>query len=148
MIAVVQRVLSASVEAGGKIVGSIGHGMLALVAAESGDGCTQVEWMANRLIGLRMFEDSAGKMNFSADEVGGSFLVVSNFTVAGDTQGGRRPSFTRAASFDEGRALFDLLLTSMRKSQPDVQTGVYGEEMKVTLENDGPITLIVETPRG
>ena len=143
-----QRVLSASVETGGEVVGAIGVGMVALVAAERGDTPSRVSWMANRLAGLRIFEDAEGKMNLSCEEVGGAFLVVSNFTVAGDASGGRRPSFTNAASFDEGKVLFDSLLEEMRKLGHEVKTGAYGEEMKVTLENDGPITLVVETPRG
>jgi D-tyrosyl-tRNA(Tyr) deacylase len=122
--------------------------MLVFVAAEEGDTAKDVKWMANRLAGLRMFEDTEGKMNLDCAQVGGSILVVSNFTVAGDASGGRRPSFTKAAAYDDGKELFDLLLDEMRAIHPALQTGRYGEEMAVELVNDGPITLIVETPRG
>jgi D-tyrosyl-tRNA(Tyr) deacylase len=133
---------------GGDIVGEIHHGMLALVAAQVNDTQRDVDWMANRLHGLRMFEDPEGKMNLACAEVGGRFLVVSNFTVAGDTRAGRRPSFTDAAGFEAGKELFDSLIAEMRRLGADVQTGSYGEEMAVSLLNDGPITLIVESPRG
>ncbi|MEO7453699.1 MAG: D-aminoacyl-tRNA deacylase [Fimbriimonadales bacterium] len=148
MIAVVQRVLSANVKVGGEIVGQIDHGMLALVAAEKGDTGSSVKWMANRLTGLRIFEDAEGKMNLDCAQVGGNALLVSNFTVAGDASGGRRPSFTKAAAYDDGKKLFDLLVDEMRATHPALQTGRYGEEMAVELVNDGPITLIVETPHG
>ena len=148
MIAVVQRVLSASVTVNGETVGEIGAGMVVLVAAETTDKDRDVSWMANRLLGLRIFEDSEGKMNLSCEEVGGNFLIVSNFTVAGDTQAGRRPSFTKAAPFEAGKVFFDALVEEMRGSHPELQTGAYGEEMAVALVNDGPITLIVESPRG
>jgi D-tyrosyl-tRNA(Tyr) deacylase len=95
-----------------------------------------------------MFEDPEGKMNLSCAEVDGKFLVVSNFTVAGDTKGGRRPSFTNAAPFEEGSELFEALVAQMRNLGADVQTGAYGQEMAVALVNDGPITLIVESPSG
>jgi D-tyrosyl-tRNA(Tyr) deacylase len=148
VIAVVQRVKTARVEVAGEAVGSIDHGMLVLVAAESEDTEREVKWMANRLTGLRIFEDSDGKMNLDCSQVGGNYLVVSNFTVAGDTSAGRRPSFTKAAPFDAGKALFESLLIQLKSVCPHVQTGCYGEEMAVSLVNDGPITLIVETPRG
>jgi D-tyrosyl-tRNA(Tyr) deacylase len=145
VIAVVQRVLSAKVEASGKVVAEIGPGMVAFVAAVRTDSATAVEWMSHRLVGLRIFEDTEGKMNLDCAAAGGAFLFVSNFTVAGDTQKGRRPSFSRAASFEDGRHLFDMLIEKCRSFGANVHTGAYGEEMKVTLENDGPITLIVET---
>jgi D-tyrosyl-tRNA(Tyr) deacylase len=129
-------------------VGEIGKGMLVLVACENDDQEDDIKWMANRLSGLRIFEDADGKMNLSCAEVGGSFLVVSNFTVAGDTRAGRRPSFTRAASFDEGKVLFERLIYLLKESGLQVETGSYGEEMAVALINDGPITLIVESPSG
>ena len=148
MIAVVQRVLSASVTVGDSVVGEIERGMLVLVAAQVNDTKPKIDWMANRLHGLRIFEDFEGKMNLACEEVNGKFLVVSNFTVAGDTKAGRRPSFTDSAPFEQGRELFDSLVAEMRRLGADVQTGAYGEEMTVSLVNDGPITLIVESPRG
>ena len=148
MIAVVQRVLSASVTVANQIVGEIDNGMVVLVAAENRDGDDDVKWMANRLSGLRIFEDTDGKMNLSCAEVGGGFLVVSNFTVAGDTRTGRRPSFTNAASYDEGKVLYDSLVSALRDAGHHIQTGSYGDEMTVSLQNDGPITLIVESPSG
>src|SRR5688500_20403257 len=122
--------------------------MLVLVAAEVDDTDRQVVWMANRLLGMRIFEDGEGKMNLACSDIDGEFLVVSNFTVAGDTQSGRRPSFTRPAGFERGKVLFDSLVSEMRKAHPNIQTGSYGQEMTVRLEHDGPLTLIVETPRG
>ena len=148
MIAVVQRVLSASVTVSGVVVSEIEQGMLVLVAAQVNDTKRETDWMSNRLHGLRIFEDSEGKMNLACEDVNGRFLVVSNFTVAGDTKAGRRPSFTDAASFDQGKQMFDSLVSEMRRLGADVQTGAYGEEMAVTLVNDGPITLIVESPSG
>src|SRR5687767_655273 len=111
MTARVQRVLSAAVTAADKRGGVTGKGMLVLVSAEGGDTDRQVVWMANRLLGMRIFEDGEGKMNLACSDIGGEFLVVSNFTVAGDTQSGRRPSFTRAAGFERGKVLFDSLVS-------------------------------------
>ncbi|MDQ2985835.1 MAG: D-aminoacyl-tRNA deacylase [Armatimonadota bacterium] len=148
MIAVVQRVLSASVETDGEVIGEIGHGLLALVAVERRDTEADVAWMSNRISGLRIFEDNAGKMNLGCEEVGGKLLVVSNFTVAGDTQKGRRPSFDNAASFETGKAHFENLLKKLAATGTVIKTGAYGEEMRVSLVNDGPITLIVESPSG
>lgn len=148
MIAVVQRVMSASVETGGKVIGEIERGLLVLVAVERRDSQSDVAWMSNRISGLRIFEDNSGKMNLSCEDVGGKLLVVSNFTVAGDTQKGRRPSFDNAAGFEAGKAHFDKLLEKLAATGIAIETGAYGEEMKVSLVNDGPITLIVESPGG
>jgi D-tyrosyl-tRNA(Tyr) deacylase len=129
------------------MISSIDKGMVVLVAAEIGDAEKQVEWMSNRLIGLRIFEDEHGNMNLDAGAVGAAFLVVSNFTVAGDAQKGRRPSFDRAAPYEQGKVLFDALVNQMTAGGAVVKTGRYGAEMSVEIHNDGPITIIVETPR-
>ena len=146
MIAVVQRVTRASVAVSGSAVSEIGRGMVVLVAALSGDTTKEVEWMARRLVTIRIFEDASRKMNLSAAEVGGEFMIVSNFTVASDAKKGRRPSFDKAADYDQAKILFDHLIHNMRAEGAKVQTGVYGAEMTVEIINDGPITIIVETP--
>ncbi len=147
MIAVVQRVLSASVIVAGETVGTIDRGLVVFVAAQKRDTFSDCAWIAGRISGLRVFEDADEKMNLSCSDVGGKLLVVSNFTVAADTRKGRRPSFDNAAPFDDGKELYLDFVEQMRKTGIDVQTGVYGEEMAVNLVNDGPITLIVESPK-
>lgn len=148
MKAVIQRVLSASVEADGCPSGTIERGMVVLVAAEVGDTDADVVWLANRVSGLRIFEDQAGKMNLACADIAGAALIVSNFTVAGNAQKGMRPSFDRAAPFEQGRLLYEKFLGAMRSQGLPVETGVYGAEMKLSLVNDGPVTIIVESPRG
>ena len=147
MVAIVQRVTRAAVLVAGEMISSIDKGMVVLVAAEIRDAQKEVEWMSNRLIGLRIFEDEQGKMNLDAGEIGAAFLVVSNFTVAGDAQRGRRPSFDRAATYEQGKVLFDALVDQMMAGGAVVETGRYGAEMSVEIHNDGPITILVETPR-
>ena len=147
MVAIVQRVTRAAVLVAGEMISSIDKGMVVLVAAEIGDAEKEVEWMSNRLVGFRIYEDEQGKMNLDAGEIGAAFLVVSNFTVAGEAQKGRRPSFDRAAPYEQGKVLFDALVDQMMASGAIVKTGRYGAEMSVEIHNDGPITIIVETPR-
>lgn len=146
MIAVVQRVLSASVVAGVETIGCVGKGLVVMVAVQKRDVAADVNWLCNKIAGLRVFEDADGKMNLSCSEVNGGLLVVSNFTVAGNVQRGRRPSFDQAASFEDGRRLYESFVNSLRDTGLRVETGSYGEEMQVTIVNDGPITLIVESP--
>ncbi len=146
MRAVIQRVKSAGVSVDGNKVGSIGAGMLVLLAAASGDGPDQVKWMADKLCGLRIFSDEAGKMNLSLDQVRGEMLVVSQFTLYGDCRKGKRPSYTGAAPPEYAEPLYNKFIEHVRDKGIPVQAGVFGAMMLVELENDGPVTLIVDSP--
>ena len=147
MIAVVQRVSEARVVVEGRVVGEIARGLLVLVAVETDDAAADVEWMANKLVGLRIFRDESGEKHFDRDvrEVGGSILLVSNFTVAGETRKGRRPSLDGAASPARGREVFDLFVEAVRGLRVVVATGEFGADMKVSLVNDGPVTFLVRS---
>jgi D-tyrosyl-tRNA(Tyr) deacylase len=144
MRAVVQRVASASVSVAGHEVSRIGHGLLILLAVGNGDTEEEAKWTAEKCAELRIFQDEQGKMNRSLQEVAGSALVVSQFTLYGDCSKGRRPSFTGAAVPEKARELFDVFCDFMRGTGAEVRTGVFGERMMVAIENDGPVTLIVE----
>jgi D-tyrosyl-tRNA(Tyr) deacylase len=146
MRAVVQRVRWAEVEVEGCIVGRIEQGALVLLGIHYADTDAQARWLAQKLAHLRFFEDEAGKLNRSVLEVGGAMLVVSNFTLYGDCRKGRRPSFTESAPYEQGETLYRQFCDYLRAEGVSVQTGVYGAEMQVRLQNDGPVTLIVETP--
>ena len=141
MLAVVQRVREAKVVVAGRTIGEIGPGLLVLVCAERGDGEAQGDRLLAKLLKLRIFSDDAGKMNRSVQDVGGGLLVVSQFTLAADTSGGNRPSFTNAAPPDEGRRLYDLFVQKARAAHPVVQTGEFAADMQVHLVNDGPVTI-------
>lgn len=141
MLALVQRVREAKVVVAGRTIGEIGPGLLALVCAERGDGEAQADKLLAKLLKLRIFSDEAGKMNRSVQDVGGGLLVVSQFTLAADTGGGNRPSFTNAAPPDEGRRLYDYFVAQARAAHPLVQTGEFGADMQVHLVNDGPVTI-------
>jgi D-tyrosyl-tRNA(Tyr) deacylase len=141
MLAVVQRVSEAKVVVAGRTIGGIGHGLLVLVCAERGDSEVQGEKLLAKLLKLRIFSDEAGKMNRSVQDVAGGLLLVSQFTLAADTSGGNRPSFTNAAAPDEGRRLYDLFVARARAAHPVVQTGEFAADMKVHLVNDGPVTI-------
>ena len=145
MIAVVQRVTEASVTVEGETVGRIGPGLAVLVAVHRTDTPADVTWTANKLAGLRIFRN--GDKYFDADvrQIGGSILLVSNFTVAADTTGGRRPSFIAAAETERGRELFDQLVVAIREQGVPVETGRFGADMLVSIVNDGPVTVIVES---
>ena len=145
MRVVLQRVSRASVEVGGVVVGEIGNGLLVLVAFAR-DDADQIEWMAEKLMGLRIFPDDAGKMNRSVAEISGSLLVVSQFTLYGDARKGRRPSFVGAAPPDVASALYATFVARLRESGIAVATGQFGADMQVELVNDGPVTLIVDSP--
>ena len=140
MIALIQRVTEARVDVADQTVGAIGPGLLALVAVEPGDDEARTARMAERLLGYRVFADAAGKMNLSVAEAGGGLLLVSQFTLAADTGKGMRPSFTSAASPEEGRRWFDQLVETCRARHPVVETGRFGAHMVVSLRNDGPVT--------
>ena len=141
MLAVVQRVREAKVVVAGRTIGEIGPGLLVLVCAERGDGQAQADKLLAKLLKLRIFADDAGKMNRSVQDVAGGLLVVSQFTLAADTAGGNRPSFTNAAAPDEGRRLYDYFVAQARAAHPVVQTGEFAAHMEVHLVNDGPVTI-------
>jgi len=147
MRAVVQRVSQASVTVKGEIVGAIGPGLMILVGVTHGDGEEQARWLANKVAGLRIFEDDEGKMNRSLLDVQGSALVVSQFTLYGDCRRGRRPSFTNAAHPDVAAPLCERFAELLQQAGvPQVERGVFGAHMQVEIHNDGPVTLIVESP--
>ena len=141
MIGLVQRVRQASVTVDGQVVGAIGPGLLLLVCAEPADNEVQAVKLVDKLLKLRIFSDTAGKMNRSLVDVGGGLLVVSQFTLAADVTGGNRPSFTQAAAPDEGRRLYEHFVTQARALHPVVQTGRFAADMQVALVNDGPVTV-------
>jgi D-tyrosyl-tRNA(Tyr) deacylase len=145
MIAVVQRVTAASVVVGGLTVGEIAAGLLVLAAVQVDDTPDDVQWTANKLAALRIFRNREKHFDLDVTHVGGSILLVSNFTVAGKTKHGRRPSFDGAAKPDVGRKLFDDLVAAVKALGIPVATGEFGADMKVSLSNDGPATFIVNS---
>jgi len=141
LISVLQRVSQARVVVAGATIGEIEAGLLVLVCAERGDTQVQADKLLAKILKLRIFGDDAGKMNRSVQDVGGGLLVVSQFTLAADTAGGNRPSFTNAAPPDEGRRLYDYFVQQARAAHPIVQTGEFAAHMEVHLVNDGPVTI-------
>jgi D-tyrosyl-tRNA(Tyr) deacylase len=148
MRAVVQRVSRAVVRVGEETVGEIGTGLCALVGVTHADGPGEAKRMAAKLAHLRLFADGAGVMNRSVVETGGAVLVVSQFTLYGDTSGGRRPSWAAAAPRDQARPLVEAVVAGLADLGLDVATGSFGADMKVELVNDGPVTVLVEVPAG
>jgi D-tyrosyl-tRNA(Tyr) deacylase len=144
MKTVVQRVSSASVSIKGKVVGSIGKGLLVLAGFGKQEIPENLDWMARKLVGLRIFGDDEGKMNRSLLDVGGAVLVVSQFTLYGDARKGNRPSFVRAGDPTESEELYHLFMERLRSLGAPVQAGVFGADMQVSLLNDGPVTLLIE----
>lgn len=147
MRAVLQRVRSASVSVDGDVIASIGAGIMALVAFADGDGESDMDYVAGRIASLRIFPDDAGRMNLSLAETGGSLLVVSQFTLYGDTRKGRRPSFSGAMVGDRAGAMFEEFVGKCRALVPVVERGVFGAHMEVALVNDGPVALIVDSAK-
>jgi D-tyrosyl-tRNA(Tyr) deacylase len=149
MRAVIQRVSRARVTVSGEVVGEIGTGLLVLLGVEDGDTQDDVVWMANKVVGLRVFEDSEGKMNLDVGEVGGAVLAVSQFTLLGDCRKGRRPSFVAAARPDEANALYRSFVAEVAGQGQgqglEVAEGRFQEHMEVELVNDGPVTLQVDS---
>lgn len=145
MLALLQRVTSASVTVDREIVGAIEAGLLVLVAVEPGDGEPQARRMCERLLGYRVFADSDDKMNLSLTDTGGGLLLVPQFTLAADTRKGMRPSFTSAAPPAEGRRWFERLVELARAAHPTVATGRFGAHMQVRLVNDGPTTIMLHS---
>ena len=144
MKTVIQRVTSASVTVEGRIVGEIGRGILVLLGVEKGDAEARADWLAEKIINLRIFEDEGGKMNLSLRAISGSLLVVSQFTLAGNCDKGRRPSFDSAAAPEEGRRLYEYFVEALKRLNAPVATGIFQADMRVSLVNDGPVTFILE----
>jgi D-tyrosyl-tRNA(Tyr) deacylase len=147
MKAVIQRVTRASVEVDGMIVGRIGAGLLVLLGVAKGDDERDLSYLLEKLQTLRIFGDDQGKMNRSLVDVGGALLLVSQFTLLGDTSKGRRPGFDLAASPEAARALYEQAVERLRSAGLTVETGVFGAHMQVELLNDGPVTFIVDSRR-
>ncbi|MGI9134649.1 MAG: D-aminoacyl-tRNA deacylase [Rhodoferax sp.] len=151
MLALVQRVTRAQVRVDGAVVGSIARGLLVLVCAEPGDGAAQADKLLTKLLRLRIFSDQQGKMNLSlqdpqGDGQTGGLLLVSQFTLAADTSGGNRPSFTGAAAPEAGRRWYDYLVAQARLAHPIVEAGIFAADMQVELVNDGPVTIPLRVP--
>lgn len=144
MLALVQRVAEARVEIAGAVVGRIGQGLLVFVCAEAGDTEAHAPKLVDKLLKLRVFSDTAGKMNLDVQAIDGGVLVVSQFTLAADTRSGNRPSFSRAATPAHARRLYDQFVTCMRERHPAVACGEFGADMQVHLINDGPVTIPIE----
>lgn len=140
-----QRVLSAAVETGGEVVGEIGKGALVLVGVGKGDTDRDAAHLAKKTAKLRVFDDENGRMNLSAVDVGGSFLAVSQFTLYGNCNKGNRPAYVDAAPPEEGRRLYECYVQKLQELGLRVETGVFGAEMVVDLQNDGPVTLLLES---
>lgn len=146
MRAVIQRVSSARVVVDGETVGSIDHGLLVLLGITHTDSENEARWLAEKIAGLRVFQDNEGKMNRDVAEVGGRVLIVSQFTLYGECQKGRRPSFIDAARPEQAEPLYESFVTALKAVGVGTATGRFGAMMDVELVNDGPVTLIIDTP--
>jgi D-aminoacyl-tRNA deacylase len=146
MIAVIQRVSSASVEIEKKIKSSIGTGLLVLVGVEDADGPEDIDWLAGKIVNLRIFNDAEGVMNVSVKEAGGEIIVVSQFTLHASTKKGNRPSYIKASKPDIAIPLYEKFVKTVETVlEKSVQTGEFGADMKVSLLNDGPVTIVIDT---
>jgi D-tyrosyl-tRNA(Tyr) deacylase len=145
MKAVIQRVTRASVEVDGQVVGRIAAGLLVLLGVAKGDGETDGRSLVEKIRMLRIFSDEQGKMNRSLTDIGGSVLLVSQFTLLGRTTNGRRPSFDEAAPPDEAKRLYEAVATALRAQGIPVETGVFAAHMQVELLNDGPVTFVLDS---
>ena len=145
MRACIQRVSEARVTVEGAVTGQIGRGLVVLLGVGQKDGAAEVDWLAEKIVGLRIFEDDAGKMNRSLAEVGGAMLVVSQFTLYGEARRGRRPSFTDAAPPELAEELYGKFVDKVRGAGVEVATGKFREHMYVSLVNDGPVTIWIDT---
>lgn len=147
MRAVVQRVNSSHVAVEGSIVGEIGRGLMVLLGITREDTMADIAYLKDKIINLRIFEDEDGKMNLSLKDVGGELLIISQFTLYGDCRKGRRPNFMEAASGDEARVLYDDFVAELKKEDIKVATGEFGAYMQVHIENDGPVTLLIDSKK-
>lgn len=146
MRAVIQRVKSSSVTVKNEVVGEIGKGLLVLLGVATSDSIDDAEYLADKIVNLRIFEDEDHKLNRSLIDIGGKMLVVSQFTLLGDCRKGRRPSFVKAAPPEKAKALYRRFVQRVRECGIGVETGRFGAAMKVSLINDGPVSLIVSSP--
>ena len=142
---VIQRVLESSVRIDGKVVGQIGKGYMVLCGVEDGDTQDDLRYCIDKTVNLRIFEDDAGKMNRSIVDIGGSVLAISQFTLLGDARHGRRPSFTDAERPETARALYDAFCEGLQALSIHTEKGVFGADMQVTLTNDGPVTMLIDS---
>ena len=145
MIAVLQRVTTGKVKIGDRIVGDIDNGLVILLGVHRDDKDDDINFLVDKILGLRIFNDSNGKMNISLQDVKGSVLVISQFTLCGDCRKGRRPSFTKAANTDKGKLLYNGFIDAVRNRGINVKTGEFGAEMDVSLVNSGPVTFVLDT---
>jgi D-aminoacyl-tRNA deacylase len=145
MKAVIQRVTRASVEVDGVVIGQIDAGLLVLLGVAKEDSEADAQYLMDKLIGLRIFSDTEGKMNRSIADIGGKLLIVSQFTLLGDTTKGRRPGFDGAATPERARTLYELIIGMVRNRGIQVETGRFGAHMRVSLENDGPVTFLIDS---
>ncbi len=145
MRAIIQRVSHASVTVDDKVVSSIEQGFLVLLGVKKGDAREDAVYLARKIAKLRVFADEAGKMNLSLEQIGGAVLAVSQFTLYADTRGGNRPSFIEAASADDGRRLYKEFCEALRNEHLEVQEGIFQADMKVSLLNDGPVTILMDS---
>lgn len=146
MRAVIQRVTEASVKVDGKITGAIGQGLLILVGVEDADTQDDIDWLAKKIVGMRIFNDENGVMNLSVQDVGGNLLAVSQFTLMASTKKGNRPSYIRASKGDFAQPMYERFCQALEKeSGKKVEKGIFGADMKVSLLNDGPTTIIMDT---
>ena len=148
MRAVIQRVSRASVSVDGKIVGQIGQGLLVLLGVSRTDAESAADYLAEKIAGLRIFEDPAGKMNLSLAEIKGAVLLVSQFTLYGDVRRGKRPSFDAAVPPEQARKLYEYMVERLRALGINCQTGVFQAMMQVELVNDGPVTILLDSEKG
>jgi len=146
MRALVQRVSRCSVRVDGRQVSSIGKGLLVLLGISRDDGQKEAAYIVNKVLNLRVFDDDAGRMNLSLSDVGGELMVVSQFTLYADTRKGRRPSYVQAAPPDRAEELYDLVCEEFSRAGFNPVRGIFGAYMQVELENDGPVTILVESP--
>ena len=147
MRCVIQRVKKASVEVGEEMVGRIGAGLLVFLGIGAHDQDKDVSWMAEKILGLRIFEDEEGKMNKSVQDVGGEILLVSQFTLYGDCRKGKRPSFSEAASPQTGKVIYEQMIDVLKASGLKMETGIFQAHMEVSLCNDGPVTMLLDSER-
>jgi D-aminoacyl-tRNA deacylase len=147
MRTVIQRVRNASVEVSGEIVAEIGNGLLVLLGVGQDDDRADADYLADKIVNLRIFHDQDGKMNRSILEAGGSALIVSQFTLYGDVRRGRRPSYSDAASPEKGKELYEYFVERVRSSGVEVETGIFQAMMMVSLTNDGPVTILVDSKK-
>lgn len=145
MRAVVQRVKKSSVTVDDKVTGSIGQGLMVLIGVEDGDNEKDADYIADKVTGLRIFEDEQGKMNLSVEDIGGEVLAVSQFTLLADARKGRRPSFTKAAAPDEANALYRKVIEKIASKGINVEEGIFQAEMMVEIHNDGPVTILLDS---